>query len=158
MRLFRKLPVTVAAVQITDSTFDNDHPNDEHIKGVLYDPVARCAYIDTLEGRMRADLGDWIVRGIKGELYPVKPDIFALLYEGIGDAHVHGAGIVHEDVRFWFVWTKQGYVPRRCHNTETAAHAEAERLARKHPGQKFIVLRADSKLHLPSLNDSKEAA
>lgn len=37
--------------------------------------------IRTLEGDHRADAGDWIIRGIKGELYPCKPDIFAATYE-----------------------------------------------------------------------------
>jgi len=37
--------------------------------------------IPTLEGVMRADLNDWIVKGVVGEFYPVKPDIFAQLHE-----------------------------------------------------------------------------
>lgn len=37
--------------------------------------------IRTLEGTMFADPGDWIIRGVKGEFYPVKPDIFAETYE-----------------------------------------------------------------------------
>ena len=37
-------------------------------------------YIETLEGVMRADPGDWIVTGVKGEQYPVKPDIFEQTY------------------------------------------------------------------------------
>ena len=37
--------------------------------------------IHTLEGEMRVALGDWIIRGVKGELYPCKPDIFAATYE-----------------------------------------------------------------------------
>lgn len=37
--------------------------------------------IKTLEGRMRAEYGDWVIRGVKGELYPCKPDIFAATYE-----------------------------------------------------------------------------
>lgn len=37
--------------------------------------------ITTLEGVMRADDGDWIIQGVKGELYPCKPDIFAATYE-----------------------------------------------------------------------------
>jgi len=82
---FRKKSVVIEAVQITDATFDQPHPNPEHIVGVLYDPTERCAFIDTLEGRMRADLGDWIIRGVKGELYPCKPDIFALTYEPLDD-------------------------------------------------------------------------
>lgn len=36
--------------------------------------------IHTLEGDMRADVGDWIICGVKGEFYPCKPDIFATLY------------------------------------------------------------------------------
>ena len=39
--------------------------------------------IRTLEGDHRADIGDWIIRGVKGELYPCKPDIFKQTYEGI---------------------------------------------------------------------------
>ncbi len=37
--------------------------------------------LETLEGEMSASPGDWIVRGIKGEFYPVKPEIFAETYE-----------------------------------------------------------------------------
>jgi len=37
--------------------------------------------ITTLEGIMRADVGDWIVRGVRGEFYPVKPGIFAESYD-----------------------------------------------------------------------------
>ena len=39
--------------------------------------------IPTLEGEMRADVGDWIIRGIAGEYYPCKPDIFADSYEPV---------------------------------------------------------------------------
>lgn len=36
---------------------------------------------ETLEGTMRADRGDWIITGVKGEQYPCKPDIFEATYE-----------------------------------------------------------------------------
>jgi hypothetical protein len=39
--------------------------------------------IDTLEGVMVASPGDWIVTGVKGERYPVKPDIFEMTYEAV---------------------------------------------------------------------------
>jgi hypothetical protein len=81
MPKFRKKPVIIEAVQVTDNTFDAPHPNPEHIQGVVYDPRVRCAFIGTLEGVMRADLGDWIIRGVKGELYPCKPDIFEATYD-----------------------------------------------------------------------------
>lgn len=81
MPKFRKKPVVIEAVQLTDKTFDAPLPNPEHVPGVVYDPRRRCALIRTLEGEMRADMGDWIITGIKGERYPCKPDIFAATYE-----------------------------------------------------------------------------
>lgn len=39
--------------------------------------------IKTLEGTMRADKGDWIIKGVKGEFYPCKPDIFAATYDPV---------------------------------------------------------------------------
>lgn len=46
-------------------------------------------YIDTLEGRMHVTAGDWIVTGIKGEKWPVKPDIFEKTYEPVIDSDNH---------------------------------------------------------------------
>jgi len=40
-------------------------------------------FINTLEGKMRADPGDWIITGVKGEQYPCKPDIFSATYEPV---------------------------------------------------------------------------
>ena len=42
-------------------------------------------YIDTLEGRLRIEPGDWIITGIAGESYPCKADIFDQLYESADD-------------------------------------------------------------------------
>ena len=39
--------------------------------------------IDTLEGRMKANLFDWIIKGVNGEFYPCKPDIFEKTYEKV---------------------------------------------------------------------------
>lgn len=41
----------------------------------------RKIYIETLEGTMEARPGDWIIRGVNGELYPCKPDVFEKTYE-----------------------------------------------------------------------------
>ncbi len=40
-------------------------------------------YIDTLEGTMKADIGDYIITGVNGEQYPCKPDIFEKTYESV---------------------------------------------------------------------------
>lgn len=42
-------------------------------------------YIETLEGRMHASPGDWIITGVNGEKYPCKPDIFEKTYEPVED-------------------------------------------------------------------------
>lgn len=40
--------------------------------------------IPTLEGEMRAEQGDWVIKGVKGEFYPCKPDIFEQTHERVG--------------------------------------------------------------------------
>lgn len=80
---YRKKPVVIEAVQITMDMFKYNHPHHDHIPGVVYDPVELCVYIKTLEGEMRGDVNDWIIRGVKGELYPCKPDIFEATYEEV---------------------------------------------------------------------------
>ena len=40
------------------------------------DTAGQCIYIETLEGTHMAQLGDYIIKGVKGEFYPCKPDIF----------------------------------------------------------------------------------
>lgn len=48
-------------------------------------PAKKRQVISTLEGDMVAEKGDWIVIGVKGEWYPVKPEIFAKTYEYVGE-------------------------------------------------------------------------
>ncbi|WP_326514891.1 hypothetical protein [Staphylococcus hominis] len=47
--------------------------------------VNEVTYINTLEGRMKAEKGDWIITGVNGERYPVKPEIFEKTYEVLPD-------------------------------------------------------------------------
>lgn len=77
----RKKPIVVNAVQITSDWFDGPFPNPLHPVGVVVDPQQRCVMIDTPEGRMIGEEGDWLITGIEGELYPCKPDIFEATYE-----------------------------------------------------------------------------
>ena len=81
MAKFRKKPVVIDAVQLLPE-------NDAAILNFMSEFC--CPFemtgdhevvIHTLEGDMRADKGDWIIRGVKGEFYPCKPDIFAATYE-----------------------------------------------------------------------------
>ena len=83
---FRKKPVVIDAVQFTDDEFETTQAINE-----LLDPL-RVSYrnpkqpviiIDTLEGEMTARIGDWIIKGVNGECYPCKPDIFEKTYEKV---------------------------------------------------------------------------
>lgn len=92
---YRKKPVVIEAEQVSANNFDlicnflgytpeqyvnpmydlDGHGNSrDHILGV---------YIETLEGKMLANLGDMIIKGVNGEFYPCKPDIFAKTYERV---------------------------------------------------------------------------
>lgn len=42
-------------------------------------------HIKTLEGHLDITVGDWIIKGVKGEFYPCKPDIFEMTYEAVND-------------------------------------------------------------------------
>jgi hypothetical protein len=77
---YRKKPVVIEAVRVTDEWFDAPHPNPLHITGVVNNPLNRTVEIPTLEGTMTARVGDWIITGVKGERYPCKPDIFEATY------------------------------------------------------------------------------
>ncbi len=82
MPKFRKKPVVIDAVQLpfldADSSAFSGDPNIifKREGGHIVEAI-----ISTLEGTMTASLGDWIIRGVKGELYPCKPDIFAATYD-----------------------------------------------------------------------------
>jgi len=86
MPLFRKKPVVIEAVQITEDSFDKPHPNPEHIPGLIYVPTSRTVVVPTLEGNMIASVGDWIITGVKGERYSCKDEIFRMTYEPVRPA------------------------------------------------------------------------
>lgn len=81
---FRKKPVTIDAIQYT-----GDNPSAVCVwaasfgEAGFFDVAKDHLTIPTLEGDHRADIGDWIIRGVKGEFYPCKPDIFAMTYEPV---------------------------------------------------------------------------
>jgi hypothetical protein len=81
MTKYRKKPVVIDAVQWTG---DNFHEVDEFTNETcLWDSEGLGLIIPTLEGDHLACVGDWIIRGVKGEFYPCKPDIFAWTYEPV---------------------------------------------------------------------------
>jgi len=80
---FRKKPVIIDAEQFTSENKDrafNFISCNRYADFENGEPILR---IETLEGEMTARLGDWIIRGVKGEFYPCKPDIFESTYEKV---------------------------------------------------------------------------
>lgn len=85
---FRKKPVEIEAFQFQPQTPTVDHPQwfvRALLDGTMWYQGGETPYltIKTLEGDHRANVGDWIIQGVKGELYPCKPDIFAATYEEV---------------------------------------------------------------------------
>ncbi len=89
MAKYRKKPVVVEAVKWTGENFEElanlisslevGRPK----RRAVYDESDMTLKIKTLEGVMKAQPGDFIIKGIKGEIYPCKPDIFEATYEAV---------------------------------------------------------------------------
>lgn len=97
---FRKKPVVIDAILwdgvdidsalkfLADGNEDFSHlpNNSEYVKvGIDFVPPLGTLGIPTLEGVMTASPGDYIIRGVQGEFYPCKPDIFEQTYEAVDE-------------------------------------------------------------------------
>jgi len=87
MGLYRKKPVAIEAFRWTGGPDQTEDPEwiVEKIKDkmVWFAPLGAAMYIETLEGVMTARPGDYIIKGVKGEIYPCKADIFEATYEEV---------------------------------------------------------------------------
>ena len=90
---YRKKPVEIEAMQFTPEskyavynwitcTKEADWSDEKA------EPVIK---IQTLEGDMVAHVGDWIIKGVKGEFYPCKPEIFEMTYETLENTHTNNS-------------------------------------------------------------------
>ena len=83
-KLYRKLPVVIEARQLLDINVRevNDWIDNEGGKTGewCWDADEKYITIETLEGKHKANIGDWIIKGVHGEFYPCKPEIFAKTY------------------------------------------------------------------------------
>lgn len=91
---YRKKPVVIEAMQVLDDIREHIRicqwaasvtPEDK-IVPVVMSKLDSALLIHTLEGTMTADLGDYIIRGVQGEFYPCKPDIFYATYEEVRES------------------------------------------------------------------------
>lgn len=84
-----KKPIIIEAVQWTGNNvlYVSSFFYDNKIEAI-YDSESKAFIINTLEGQMKASIGDYIIKGIQGECYPCKPDIFEETYEPVDDSYV----------------------------------------------------------------------
>ena len=88
---FRKKPVVIEAFQIKQDLWSNPELWPDWFSDATKKPpgadgkafMGDMVEILTLEGSMTGSLGDWIIQGVKGEIYPCKPDIFQATYEAV---------------------------------------------------------------------------
>lgn len=92
MPKYRKKPVVIEAFQYTgEECFRNENVpkwilesfNTGILSWTLVPQIFSILYIETLEGKMRVSVGDYIIKGVRGELYACKPDIFIDTYEEV---------------------------------------------------------------------------
>lgn len=82
-KLYRKKPVFVEAVQHTGGNLGEIETFMTNGGRLITEYDGKVIVIETSKGTMRADVGDYIVKGVKGEFYPCKPDIFKMTYEAV---------------------------------------------------------------------------
>jgi hypothetical protein len=84
MPQYRKKPVEIEAIQWDGNLTTIEGIQSRSVCETVYQDLGdKAVIIETLEGNMRAEVGDWIIRGVKNELYPCKPDIFAATYDPV---------------------------------------------------------------------------
>lgn len=91
---FRKKPVEIEAIQFTkelclEYLLDESAPRYGNLRiAASWHPATKVLHyaygtIETLEGKMKVSIDDWIIKGVKGEFYPCKPDIFEATYDKV---------------------------------------------------------------------------
>ena len=89
MEKYRKKPVVIDAAQLTMANYQTISyiiaAAGYNVRHATKPPMRAITgiVIETLEGDMTADFGDWIIKGVQGEFYPCKPEIFEKTYEKV---------------------------------------------------------------------------
>lgn len=89
MRKYRKKPVIVEAQKFVKDDPSTWHPKIRrggYRRGCGWESPYPPFWVETLEGFHEVSDGDWIITGVKGEVYPCKPDVFVMTYEPVEDA------------------------------------------------------------------------
>ena len=91
LKKYRKKPVEIEAIQLhmfnIDSLIEQMRRDGYEVESFSQPPMRAISglKIKTLEGTMQANFGDWIIKGVQGEYYPCKPDIFEKTYDLVSE-------------------------------------------------------------------------
>ena len=80
---YRKKPVVIEAFRFQIDNAMPDWFNEKRITNEIVTHDDGTVEIETLEGVMKANRGDYIIQGVNGEIYPCKPDIFEKTYDEV---------------------------------------------------------------------------
>ncbi len=86
MPKFRKKPIVIEAIRYDGFILSRKDIFKLSDKGIKWFPEDNTLLIRTLEGVMTANVGDWIIKGVAGEVYPCKPDIFEATFEMVDES------------------------------------------------------------------------
>ena len=100
MSLYRKKPVIIEARQLTTKNFESVGAWAGVTECWGLDAPIPALHIKTLEGTMKALLGDYVIKDVKGEFCPCKPDIFEATYEPEAQPEQIAARARTRDVRY----------------------------------------------------------
>lgn len=124
VKKYRKKPVVIEAMQLQDNATEVlGWMQDNGVVGSYQLDDGGPIFISTLEGTMQANQGDFIIRGVEGEFYPCKPDIFTATYEPedtsieaqtYKDSYTGNTFNVGSTVRYRYSWgTRRGGMVKR---------------------------------------------
>jgi hypothetical protein len=91
VQTFITRPELVEAVKVKATDFTGDHPNDNHMPGVIYAPSLMQAIINGSDGQQAAVVGDWIVRDTDSNVFRLKPREFEERYTPTNDSVLDAA-------------------------------------------------------------------
>jgi hypothetical protein len=113
MGFYRKKPIVIEAHQFQGSYADAEFLNrwsGGKVTGLFNEDQHPYLNVETLEGVVRAELNDWIIKGIAGEFYPAKPQIFGFTYIPVETTEVPKVDVVHQgqDTDVWMLFDENG--------------------------------------------------
>lgn len=108
MKKYRKKPVVIEAIQLEYSTKSQDNII-EWSGNKIRKGLDGGLVIPTLEGDMVANTGDYIIKGVNGEFYPCKPDIFEKTYDEVGSTSFMSFGFAIQMLKSGFAIRRSGW-------------------------------------------------